>query len=103
MPDGSSRIWRLGILPAHDVERLPSGEFRLATKQFRTGLGLFTDYWLEGAAAALRQGLVEEIAVIGGCEERYPGENVSRPDIIRLLLIERGVQSERVRAYVSPP
>jgi hypothetical protein len=80
MPDGSSRIWRLGILPAHDVERLPSGKFRLADHQCRTGLGLFTDYWLDGAALALKQGLVEQIAIIGGYEERYPDENVSRPD-----------------------
>jgi hypothetical protein len=103
MPDGFEAMWRLGLMPAHDVERFGDG-FRLADTQYRTGLGLFTEYWLPGAAAALKGGLVNEIAIIGGLEERYPEEEISRAEVVRHLMIkEHGVDERRVTAHISAP
>jgi len=91
-------------MPAHDVERLPDGSFRLAETQYRTGLGLFTDYWLAGAAVALKRDLVQEIAIIGGEEERPDCVRVSRAHIARkLMILHHGSGEDQITAHKSKP
>jgi hypothetical protein len=73
-----------------EVERdpkKPSG-YRIADRQRTVGTKLYARERFEGIAAAARLGFAYNYLVIGGHEDRYPGEGVDRAEAFRDVLVK---------------
>lgn len=92
---------------SHDVVVNPDGSRAMAEHQWNTDppLCLFTQYYLDGLAAAFRLG-VERLVIIGGEEQRYKGSfpRVLRPAVIRDLLVrDHHIDTKRIVVVESEP
>lgn len=63
----------------------PSG-YRLVNVQRTTGAQLYAHERFAGVAALTRLGIVAELCIVGGDEDRYPGSGITRPAISKIIL-----------------
>lgn len=69
-----------------EVDQAEPHGYRFSDRQRTTGKRLYSDERFSGIAAAMRLGLAYNYFIVGGQEDRYPGQGINRAVVTKLLL-----------------
>src|SRR5262249_51819065 len=90
----------VGFALSCDIEKSNTRRsgYKPAPVNLRFQTPLFGELRLQGFAAAIEGNFVETLIIIGGAEDRYPAEQISRPRAIKAN-VERDYGADALRVY----